>query len=157
MLALILLSNVPWALSECMECKEVKYASLRNIFTETNVVPDWTCSTSGEWHRSFGRPVRAHKFWRTTLQVSKPMMFPSCHYFPGMVVHTSAPLEIPTALRPLETTNMRQGGYFEVDSNRVFCSGLASQQLAVRTVLHPAHPAEPLVSHQERWLSAWAT
>jgi len=53
-----------------------------------------------------------------------------------MVVLTSVPLEIPTALRPLETTNMRQG--------------LASRQVAVQTVLPPAPNVEQLASHQER-------
>ena len=67
-------------------------------------------------------------------------------------MHTSVPLETPTALRPLETTNMRQGDIcnFEVDYKSLVCSGLVSQQLAVRTVLPPAHPVELLVSHQER-------
>ena len=73
-------------------------------------------------------------------------------YFTGMVVHTSVPLETPTALRHLETTNMRQGDIcnFEIDSKLVVRSGLVSQQLAVRTVLPPAHPVELLASHQER-------
>ena len=34
-----------------------------------------------------------------------------------MVAHTSIPLEIPTALRPLETTNTRQGDIFSVEVN----------------------------------------
>ena len=38
--------------------------------------------------------------------------FPVAFFLPGMVAHTSVPLEILTALRPLETMNMRQGGVF---------------------------------------------
>ena len=48
----------------------------------TDLLFNQTCSTSGEWYRSFGRPVRAHKFWRTTLPVSKAMIYPSWEILP---------------------------------------------------------------------------
>ena len=67
-----------------------------------------------------------------------------------MVVLTSVPLEIPTALRPLETTNMRQGDIPDSKHPNVR-SGLASRQVAVQTVLPPAPNVEQLASHQERW------
>ena len=67
-----------------------------------------------------------------------------------MVAHTLVPLEISSALRPLETTNIRQGDIPESKHQNVR-SGLASRQVAVRTVPHPAPSVEPLASHQERW------
>lgn len=53
-----------------------------------------------------------------------------------MVAHISVPLEILTALRPLETMNMRQGP--------------VAQPVAVRTVLLLAPHVETPASHQER-------
>ena len=70
-----------------------------------------------------------------------------------MVADTSAPPEIPTALRPLETTNMRQGDIcsFQVDSQKVTTFlGLVSQRGAVQTVLPPVHSVAPLASLQGR-------
>ena len=162
MLALILLLNVPLALSDCMACKEVMFVSY-NLEAKISLMDNWllfsiivwTYFTSGEWDWSTGRPVPTHKFWRTTLQVKHNCPFPPSIDSQGWLrIHQSLWRSLllwdPWKRRIWDKVIFVTFRW--ISKRWQSLSGLVSQRGALQTALPPVHRVAPLALHQGRWL-----